>query len=182
MTKRIGVLAAVAAAVIGAVLVSESFSQPADGGGNGGQGRRGFDPAQFAQRMTERMKETLGVNDEEWKVVEPKLTKVVTLTFESRLGGLGGMGGLFGGGRGGRGADAATSRPAPTTEVGKAGAELGKVLADKEAKGEQIKTALQALRDARAKAKAELEQAQKDLREVLTVRQEAILVASGMLE
>ncbi|MCY2931844.1 MAG: hypothetical protein NTV86_20595 [Planctomycetota bacterium] len=182
MTKRMGVLAAVAAMVIGAALVSESLSQPADGGGGGGRGGRGgFDPAAIAQRMAERMKEALGVNDEEWKVVEPKLTKVATLTFESRLGGIGGMG-LFGGGRGGRGGDAATSRPAPTTEVGKAGAELGKVLADKEAKGEQIKTALQALRDARAKAKAELEQAQKDLREVLTVREEAVLVSMGMLE
>ncbi len=175
MTKRMGVLAATAAVMIGVVLVGESVSQQA--GDRGGRGGRGFDPAQITQRMTERMKETLGVTDEEWKVVEPKLTKVARLTFESRFGGAMAM---FG--RGGRGGDTATTRPAPTSEVGKAGAELAKVLADKEAKGEQIKTALQALRDARAKAKAELEQAQKELSEVLTVRQEAILVTAGMLE
>ncbi|MEI7836309.1 MAG: hypothetical protein WCK05_07835 [Planctomycetota bacterium] len=174
MTKRMGVLAATAAVMIGVVLVGESVSQQA--GDRGGRGGRGVDPAQITQRMTERMKETLGVTDEEWKVVEPKLTKVARLTFESRFGGAMAM---FG--RGGRGGDTATTRPAPS-EVGKAGAELAKVLADKEAKGEQIKTALQALRDARAKAKAELEQAQKELSEVLTVRQEAILVTAGLLE
>ena len=179
MTKRMGVLAAAAALMIGVVLVGESLSQPATGAAaGGGGGRRGFDPSQFAQRMVERMKDVLEINDEEWKVVEPKLTKVATLTFESRIGGIGAM---FGN-RGGRGGDAATSRPAPTSEVGKAGAELGKVLADKEAKSEQIRAALQALRDARAKAKAELDGAQKELREVLSVRQEAILVTMGLLE
>ncbi|MCY2925827.1 MAG: hypothetical protein NT031_10370 [Planctomycetota bacterium] len=174
MTKRMGVLAAMAALMIGVVLVSESLSQQAGNGGGAGRGGRGFDPA----RMTERFKEALGATDEEWKVIEPKLTKVATLTFESRFGGAMAM---FGG-RGGRGADNATSRPAPTSEVGKAAAELAKVLADKDAKGAQITPALQALRDARAKAKAELEAAQKDLREVLTVRQEAMLVTTGMLE
>lgn len=163
MTKRMGVVTAMAALMIGVVLVSESLSQ---------QGRRGFDPA----RMTERFKETLGATDEEWKVIEPKLTKVATLTFEARIGGALAM---FGRGRGG---EAAASRPAPTSDTGKAAVELAKVLADKEAKGEQIKTALQGLRDARAKAKLELEQAQKDLREVLTIRQEAMLVTAGMLE
>ena len=36
--------------------------------------------------------------------------------------------------------------------------------------------------EARAKAKAELEKAQKDLKEVLTLRQEALLVQMSMLE
>ena len=46
---------------------------------------------------------------------------------------------------------------------------------------DQIKTKLTALRDARAKAKTELEKAQKDLRDMLTVKQEAILVMMNVL-
>ncbi len=47
---------------------------------------------------------------------------------------------------------------------------------------EELKAKLAALRDARAKARADLEAAQKDLQEVLTPRQEAVLVAMGMIE
>lgn len=186
MTKRIGILVLAMVLVVGAVFVAEGISQPADNGGaaaggQGGRGGRNFDPAAFRQRMTERLKTELGLKDDEWKVIEPKIEKVLTAQADARFGG---MGGLFGrgGNRGNRGGDNATSRPAPTSETGKASAELAKVLADKEAKSEQVKTALQALRDAKAKAKASLEAAQKDLREVLTTRQEAQLVMMGMLE
>ena len=50
------------------------------------------------------------------------------------------------------------------------------------ASDDEYKAKLAALRDARAKAKAELTAAQKELKEVLTQRQEAVLVTNGMLE
>ena len=64
----------------------------------------------------------------------------------------------------------------------KASADLHKLLENKDAKPEDLKKALTTLRDARAKAKAELDKARKDLQEVLTVRQEAALALTGVLE
>jgi hypothetical protein len=187
MTKRIGVWAVIGAVIVGLLFVGESISQQAGDtqGGRGGRragGRGGFDPEQIRKRMAERLKETLGATDEEWKVLEPKIEKVIAAGMEVRGGGMGMMGRTGRGPGGDRGGEAATSQPAPTTETGKTSQALAKVLANKEAKADEIKTALQALRDARAKAKAELEKAQKELRDVLTVRQEAQFVMTGMLE
>jgi len=47
---------------------------------------------------------------------------------------------------------------------------------------DEIKTKLQALRDARKKAQDTLEQAREDLKKVLTLRQEATLVQMGLLD
>src|SRR5262245_39765095 len=46
------------------------------GGDRGNRGQGNFDPAQFRQRFEERVKEQLGASDDEWKVIQPKLTKV----------------------------------------------------------------------------------------------------------
>lgn len=149
-----------------------------EGGGGPGGGRGNWDPAEMRKRMEERMKESMGATDDEWKVLQPKLEKVMTLQMQSRMGGM--MGGRRGGGPGGPpggpGGDQAQS------EVGKAGAELRAVLEDKDAKAEAIKPKLEALRAARAKAREELAKAQKDLRDVLSLRQEASLVSMGMLD
>ncbi len=158
----------------------------------GGERERGQrDPEQMRQRMEEMrqrmsqmMKETLGATDEEWKVLQPKIEKIQTLSRQSR----GGMGGMFGrrGGPGGQpGGQPQPERPPsdqPQSEVEKAGQALRTVLENKEAKPEEIKAALGTLRAARAKAKQDLETAQKELREVVTVRQEAQLVSMGVLE
>jgi hypothetical protein len=129
------------------------------------------------------MKTALGCTDEEWTALAPKVEKVQTLSRDLRGGAFGGMMGGGRGGRGGRGGDAnAPAGPTPTTDVGKATAALTTVLANKDAAPGDIKAALQALRDAKVKAKAALEAAQKELKEVLTVRQEAILVQQGLLD
>jgi hypothetical protein len=156
---------------------------------------------QFRQRMTDQMKQDLGVNDEEWKVLQPRIEKVQTLAMQSR----GGMRGMFGrrGGRPGEGPGGDRpkgdrpegdrpqgdrpqgDRPRddrPQSEVEKKATELRTVLENKEAKPEEIKTALTALREARAKARQELETAQKELREVVSVRQEAVFVTMGLLD
>ena len=75
----IGVVAGVLALMVGGLCVAQPAPaakprQPTedDGAGN-------FDPAQMRQRMMERMKEQLGADDEAWKVIEPRLTKVMEL-------------------------------------------------------------------------------------------------------
>src|SRR5438132_159940 len=65
------------------------------GGGGGGGGGGGQD---FRQQFMDRIKEQMGAKDDEWKVIEPKLTKVMDAQRSARGGGFG-FGGF--GGRGG---------------------------------------------------------------------------------
>jgi hypothetical protein len=174
---------------VGGAWLQQAFSQEAPPPGPPGQ-RGERDPAQmqqrmeqFRQQMADRMRQALGATEEEWKVLQPRIEKVQTLSRATRGGG--GMGFMMMGGRGGPGDRRGGDRPQgdrPQSAVETAGAALQKVLDNKEAKVEEIKAALTALREARAKAKAELETAQKELREVITVRQEAQLVTMGLLD
>jgi hypothetical protein len=134
-----------------------------------------FDPAQMREQMMTRMKEQMGASDDEWKVLSPKIEKVMTVQRETRGGGFGG----FGGGRrgGGGGAD-----QQPTTETGKASADLRTALENKDTPADDIAKKLAAYREARDKGRAQLQAAQKELKEILTQRQEAVLVNMGMLE
>ena len=66
--------------------------------------------------------------------------------------------------------------------MGKASADLRTALENKDTPADQINAKLTALREARDKARAEVAAAQKELKEVLTPRQEAVLVTMGMLE
>jgi hypothetical protein len=66
--------------------------------------------------------------------------------------------------------------------VATASQELRTTLDNKESTPEQIKAKLDALRAARAKAREELTAAQNELREIASVRQEAVLVRDGVLE
>jgi len=146
---------------------------------------------QFRQQIADRMKQDLGVTDDEWKVLQPKIEKVTTLARDARFGGMRSMFGRRGGPpREGGGDRPQSDRPQsdrpssdrPQSEMEKKGETLQKLLDNKEAKAEEIKTALAALRETRAKARADLETAQKELREVLTLRQEAQLVMMGLLD
>ena len=150
-----------------------------------GQGRGNFDPAQFRERQMNRIKEQLGATDDEWKAIEPKVDKVMNAQREARggfgFGGGGGGGGGRGGGGGGGGGNAGTP-PAPTTALGKASLELRTTLEDKNAAPETIAKKLAAVREAREKGRKDVADAQKELKEILTQRQEAVLVINGMLE
>jgi hypothetical protein len=140
---------------------------------NANQNRRGnFDPAQFREQMMTRMKEQLGSNDDEWKVLSPKIEKLMTAQRDARVG--------FGGGGGGqrRGGDTQQNQSA----TAKASAELRTALENKDTPAPEIAAKLTALREARDKGRAELVAAQKELKEILTQRQEAVLVTMGMLE
>ena len=182
MLNRKVALMVVGLIALGALCVTQAISQDTGGpggGGPGGGGRmRGMDPNMFARMFdpnvvrkmaSDYMKGALGATDEEWTVLEPKIDKVTKLSMEVRGGMMMGMGMMFGGG-------------GEQSEVMKAAGALRNILAKKDATNDEIKTILQAYRDARAKAKAELEKAQKDLKEVLTLRQEAQLVQMGLLD
>lgn len=146
----------------------------------GDRGRRrdggNFDPAQFRQRMLENIREQLGpISDEEWQVLSPKIEKVTTAQRELRFGfGFGRRGGF--GGPGGPGGDMAE------TPVARAVQDLRQTLQDENASVDLIVQKLTALREARAKAQADLQAAQKELKELLSQRQEAVLVMMGILE
>lgn len=197
-------------------LVGMAFAQPTrrsegerggrGGGGRGGFGGRGGGPEQFLQMMTERMKERLEVDDDEWKIIQPRLTKVVALQFQVASAGRGGFFGGFGGrgrggpGRGGPGGEAGRrgdggqrdgdrGRGGPRGGDGNremnatqaASQALREVLDKDDPSPDQIRAKLTALRAAKESARQKLAAAQKNLREVLTLKQEAALVLGGQL-
>jgi len=182
MARQKALWVLVAAVAAGVLWVGQAISQQQDPPPRGE--RRQRDSArmeEFRKRAAERMREDLGVSEEEMKVLQPRLDKVQTLARQSR----GGMRGMRTGSRRGNrpGGEGATARPErEQTEIEKATGALSKLVADKESKPEAIKTSLATLRQAREKAKQELAKAQKELREVVTVRQEAQLVLMGLLD
>jgi Spy/CpxP family protein refolding chaperone len=90
-----------------------------------------------------------------------------------------GFGGFGRGGRGGGGDQ--PERPARNA-VEQASRDLQKALEDKGASEDSIKEKLAAFREARDKVRNELTSAQKELKEVVMPRQEAVLVSQGYLD
>ena len=136
----------------------------------GERGNRGnFDRSQIMERIMERYRENLGISVAEWKVVQPKVQAVM----DNRISGASGMMSMFGGSRRGRGGDSSTEKT-PTSEL--------RDLLEKDApsKGE-IKAKLAAYRADRKAREAKLKKAQEDLRQLLTLKQEAQAVLSGLL-
>lgn len=174
-------------------LAQDNTGGTGGGGAGGGRGGRGnFDPAQFRERMMERVRETLEVKDDtEWKAIQPLVQKVMDARMASMSGmgrgmmmmgrgrppgddngGGGGNGGGNGGGRGGRGFMG--QEPSPEAEA------LQKAI-DAKASNSEMKAALAKYAEYRKSKQAELEKAQSELRKVLSLRQEAIATANGML-
>jgi len=188
--RRQVIMIGIVACVLALTMGGPCLAQPPGGGGQGGPGGQ-FDPAQMRQRMMERMKEQLGADDAAWKVLEPRLTKVMELNRQAQgIGGRGGMFGMMGGMRGQRGGTDAGGQggrrgpqqdPATMTPVEKAQDQLRITLENQSATPEEIKKQLTALREAREKAKQQLAAAQQELRQILTVRQEAQLVMMGQV-
>lgn len=165
------------------------------------------------EREAQAMKQALGADEQQWKVVEPKLEKVRTYRDEA-FGGVGlpfssggfttqfgsppgqASGGSFGGFAGGfhfqngeapPGATVNTSsnwRPLgrEPTQVDRICGELQILLQDQNARPDAITQKLDALRHARAQARKRWAQAQQDLREALSLHQQATLMMMGLLE
>lgn len=175
--------------IAGAALAQNQPGGNGQAGQNGGGGRRGgnFDPAQMRAGMMDRIKGDLGATDEEWTAIQPRLEKVLDAQRDARSGRGGFGGGGFGrrGGQGG-GAGGATAGATPSTQpvsaVAKASADLKAAIDNKDTPPAELASKLATLRDAKEKAKSDLVTTQKSLKELLTQRQEAILVNMGMLD
>jgi hypothetical protein len=122
-----------------------------------GDGAPGFGPGNFVDRL----KEPLGVSDEEWAILKPRLEKIATLQMEMRPGG-------------GRGPGASAAMPE---------AEALKATLDRpEATAEEIAAKIADLRKAREKKQADLKTAREELRELVTPHQEGVLILEGVLD
>jgi hypothetical protein len=153
------------------------------------KGRGGFNPEEMRARMTERVRELLEVkNDDEWKLIQARIEKTQEAQREVRsLNGdfrllfsrSGEQGGAPGGDQGGRtrgpGGSPFGGTPNPDAEA------FSKAVQNK-APTDELKQRMARVREARKNAEAKYDKAADDLRQVLTVRQEATLVAIGLLK
>ncbi len=174
-------------AIAGVACVASFGSNKASAQQDNGGGRRGFDPAraqEFQQRRMERLKEELEVKDDEWTALQPLIQKVMDAqraVLADR------MGGMFRGGRGGgdtngggdnanrrRGGGGGFGEPSPEADA------LQKAIEGK-ASNSEMKAALAKYQESRKAKQTDLDTAQTNLKKVLSVRQEAILTAQGLL-
>jgi hypothetical protein len=170
----------------GSLLAQNDAAAPQQGGqgGQGGpggrQGRGNFDPEQMRQRMMERLREQLGVKDDaEWSLIEARIKKI----NESRsgmgrgFGGFGGPGGPGGGpgGQGGRQGRGGFGQPNPDAEALQTALDSG-------GSADDIKAKLATYRASAKQKEAQLEKAQDELRQLLSVKQEARAVLMGLLK
>lgn len=113
-------------------------------------------------RAMEELKGQLEVSEQEWAVVKPRIEEVYGLVHPQQPFGRG------------------NARPANPVERSRS--ELRRLLSDKGAASDQIKAKLTALRAAQSSAAQELAKARQSLRQLLTLRQEAMLVLNGLLD
>ena len=173
MSCRKLVLGLVVGGLVTVFAASAAFAQTPPVTGGAGAGTAGGRPGRGGFNMMDTVKQQLGVTDDEWTVLQPKLQKVMELSRDARGGGMRG--------RGPRGGD--TAAPAqPTSDVQDKATALRTALENKDADPKDIARKVAALRDARERAKADLVKAQGELKELLTARQEAHLVLMGMLD
>ncbi|HWE95283.1 MAG TPA: hypothetical protein VG269_15055 [Tepidisphaeraceae bacterium] len=142
------------------------------GGPGGGQGGRP-DFAQMRKMFEDRMKQQLEVTDEQWTALQPKIEKVQQLQRDAQGRG------MFGFGRGPGGQGGQDQQLSPVQEKVKA---LQDAVASPDATPDDVKAKLDALRQAKAKAREDLAKAQDDLRGAINLKQEAVFVVMGMLD
>jgi hypothetical protein len=103
MFTRKTILSVLVVSIVGLLFVSQTLSQPQQGqqGQRGQRGQRGgantqrqrgqFDPERMRQMMSQRMQELFGATDAEWKILGPRVTKVMELNRQVGSSGRGGM-------------------------------------------------------------------------------------------
>lgn len=187
MTKMNQWLVIAGAAVIMSLGTNQVLAQANNGkqgAGGGRQGRGNFDPAQMQQRMMDRYKEVLEVTDDaEWKAMQPLVQKVVDLRRESLSGRGRGMvaRGARGGGTAQPGDQQGQQRRGGVSGMTNPEADALQKAIDLKAPKAELTVVLEKYMAARKAKQAALEQAQADLRKVLTSRQEALAVLNGLL-
>jgi hypothetical protein len=124
-------------------------------------------------RLLDDVRVKAQATEEEWRVIGPKLQKVIAarqIYDASRATAGNAFAGRGGGGRW------------QADGVSQAYLDLRAAVDDAKATPEDVQAKLRAVREARQKAKADLDAATKDLLELITARQEAILVSLGYLD
>lgn len=111
-------------------------------------------------QAVENLKKQMGVSEAEWAVVRPRLEAVYERVHAQPVRG----------------------NVEPTTPVERRTKELRELLRDENAEAEQIKARLLALRAEKERARQELAKARRELQQIMTLRQEAVLVLAGLLE
>ncbi len=162
-------------ALLLALIAVPAFAQqgPPGGGGGPGGGPGGGGPPDFAEmrkHMEDEIKQDMDLSDDQWKTIQPKLEKVEELS-ES-------LGGHHGPPRG----PDDQNDDQKVSPVEQAVRDLEDTLDKDNATDEQIKAKVEAVQKARETAAADLKAARKELKEGLTVRQVAVLVARGILD
>jgi hypothetical protein len=146
------------------------------------------DPAVMRRAALARWKERLGATDEEWRVLAPKLERLAKAQQEARGPSGGGGGRPEGGGRGGMlggflggGGAAAGDTSLIGLALQAAAEKLRTVARDANTPPDEVQRRLDEYRAAREKARQVVVEAERDLRESLTPRQEGILLMAGVL-
>jgi len=133
--------------------------------------------AEQSKRNLERQQEAMGMNDDEFEIVGPMIERVQKLVVEQAVGGGGGRGGM---------ARFMGNMSDMVSEEGKkvidATSKLRELLEDENVGGGDLKPALGALRSARTAHAGALKTAREELRSVLSSKQEAQMVLSGLLD
>lgn len=180
------------------------------GGGFGGQGggfgggRGNYDPAQMQEQIKQALLDALRqefevTDDAEWKVISDQVMKVYDAETQGAAAGLNigrllqsAMGNMRGG-AGGPGGGGAAFAGGNGRRNGGLGALLGgnnapdpegdalQQAIDSKASPTELKAAIARVMEARKARQAKLQKAQSDLRQVLSVRQEAIACSLGLL-
>ncbi len=126
-------------------------------GGPGGFGGFGIGRGDDVQKK-------IAATDEEWKVIGPKLQKVIAA--RRAVSGEAGVGG----------------GPASSAALAHAQAELKTVLDDPKHTKAEVDEKITSVRKARERARADVVEAQRDLMRMLTPTQQAVMVSLGHLE
>jgi Spy/CpxP family protein refolding chaperone len=108
------------------------------------------------------LKGQLELSDKEWSVIKPRLQTVYDLVHPRPQG----MG----------------RNEQPKTELEQKSRELRELLRDDKADVDQIKAKLTAVRASKERTARELAGARQTLRQLMTLRQEAVLVLNGLLD
>lgn len=121
------------------------------------------------ESIIDRLRQELDCTDEEFAALKPGLQKILdamqAVTIAGRRGGFG-----------------PPSLPGQSQSLAEALRELHTTLDNTNAKADEIKARLDAVRQAKAQAEHDLDVARAELKPLLTLRQEALLTEEGLLD
>jgi hypothetical protein len=188
-------------AIATAGLAIPAFGQAAGGYGNGRGYNRGnggqFDPSQIPQMMSnaqqrqlDRIKSELAMSDDDFSAIQPMVQQLIENQMANRFRRAGGMlrpAGAAGANAGQQGQNIRQAlanynfgqAPSPLQD---AIADLQNAVNDPDSSPDLIEAKLAAVRAARERQTQELQAVENQLRAVLTLRQEAVLTLSGLLD